>query len=90
MNLEQAKTFIRANKWKFASTMKFIPHWYVVRDRCDEEQFVDFVRFIREHGVERRFGKRTFIYFDDDGFTYWTMGNPLPETTIINRAKLRQ
>ncbi len=89
MNLEQVRAFIAANNWKFASTMKFIPHWYVVRENCDDAQFVAVAQYIREHGEARPFGKRQFIYLDLDGYSYWTMGNPLPETTIINRAKLK-
>jgi hypothetical protein len=90
MELEDVKAFIAANQWKFASTMAFLPHWYVVRGNCGDAEFVAFAQYIREHGEERRFGKRMFTYLDLDGFSYWTMGNPLPETTIINRAKLHQ
>ena len=88
MNLEQVKSFIAENKWKFAGTMPWIPHWYTVRENCDERMFVGFVEFIRKNGESRRFGKRTFVYFDLDGFTYWTMGNHISKTTVINRAKI--
>jgi hypothetical protein len=29
-----------------------------------------------------------FTYLDFDGWTYWTMGEPVEETTLINRARL--
>jgi hypothetical protein len=87
LTLKQVRAFVAANKWKFASTMPWRPHWYVIREKCEEAKFVGFVEFIRVNGVVRSFGKRTFVYFDLDGFTYWTMGNPVAETTIINRAR---
>ena len=91
MDLEQAKQFVAANKWKFASSMRWIPHWYVLREKCDEGQFVAFAELIRSAGETRPFGKkRTFIYLDLDGYSYWTMGNPIPETTVINRARSRE
>jgi hypothetical protein len=91
MDREQAKRFIAANKWKFASSMPYLPHSYVLREKCDEEQFVAFVELIRSAGETRPFGKkRTFIYLDLDGYSYWTMGNPIPETTVINRARIRE
>jgi hypothetical protein len=62
------------------------PHEYIVRDRVDETMFVDFVTHIRSHGYEGRFYKRPITYFDEGGITYWTMGEPVDETTIINRC----
>jgi hypothetical protein len=29
-------------------------------------------------------------YLELDGWEYWTMGAPLPETTVINRARVDQ
>jgi hypothetical protein len=88
VDLEHVKAFIAANKWKFASSMPWIPHWYVVREKCDEEKFVAFVRFIREHGTLRKFGKRTFVYLDYDGFTYCAtrLNSGITPRTSINNA----
>ena len=51
--------------------------------------FVDAVKKIRECGEMRAFGKRNFIYYDIGEFTYWTMGDSLDNTILINRAKLQ-
>jgi hypothetical protein len=64
------------------------PHWYTVRGQTLEEDFEAFVVFIREHGYEAEFGNVRYTYFDVDGFSYWTMGAPLPETVIINRKQI--
>ena len=63
------------------------PHEYLVRDRVDTHLFESLVRHIREHGTEGRFYSRALIYFAEDGLLYWTMGEPIEETTIINRCR---
>ena len=81
--------FIKRQKWTFAKTMANIPHWYIVKDRLspdDQILFEEFVQFIRDNGITARFWKYVFPYLRHDGFYYWTMGEPVEETTIINRA----
>lgn len=81
--------FIQTSQWRFAKTMPHIPHEYVVREwRPDQDSvFEQFVMLIRERGYDAQFGKTTYRYLDIDGWKYWTMGEPLNETTLINRAK---
>ena len=69
--------------------MASIPHEYTVRDWKPQEQaeFEEAVIFIRENGVPEQFWRKTFIYFYADGHKYWTMGSPLDQTILINRAK---
>jgi len=86
VNEEKIKDLIIGWSWTFAKTMPQIPHWYVVRSPENEEAFIEFVEFIRVHGVEERFGQSTYLYLYIGEYKYWTMGNPVPETTIINRA----
>ena len=63
------------------------PHEYIVRERVDDDLFVQLVQHIREHGFEGRFYQRVLTYFAEDGLLYWTMGEPIEKTTIINRCK---
>lgn len=70
------------------------PHEYIVREKvADDPAFDAFVRHIRTHGTERAWGftprsaKRYIVWYAPDGFHYWTMGWPLNETLIINRAR---
>ncbi len=76
-------------KWTFAKTMPFAPHEYIVRDRCSltKDEFEYLVKMQRERGVKERWGKynNSYLYIDD--YKYWTMGAPIEETTVINRAK---
>ncbi|MDB5227008.1 MAG: hypothetical protein JWN78_1201 [Bacteroidota bacterium] len=79
--------FISNAPWTFAKTMPEWPHEYVVRSKVDDALFAETVLHIREHGYLGYFYKIPMIYFDDDGLVYWTMGNPIEETTILNRCK---
>ena len=81
--------FIKRQTWTFAKTMAKIPHWYIVKDRLSQDDrtlFEEFVQYIRDNGIYARFWKYNFPYLHHDGFYYWTMGAPVEETTVINRA----
>jgi hypothetical protein len=86
MERDRVETFIKESPWAFAKTMPQCPHWYVVRSPKNEEAFVAFVRHIRENGVAEIHEGRTYLYFYCGDHKYWTMGNPTPETIIINRT----
>jgi len=81
------REFIASSQWTFAKTMPEWPHEYIVRDRVDVALFEALVCHIRAHGFEGRFYSRVLTYFAEDGFLYWTMGDSLEATTIINRSK---
>lgn len=85
--------FIAWHKWTFAKTYAaFCPHEYVVKDRLTEEEkriFEQIVVFIRENGFTAVYGRKgPNHYYTVDEHYYWTMGAPIEETTILNRAKL--
>lgn len=70
------------------------PHEYTVRDLSAEGrkttamgdlEFEWFVRLIRAEGILGRWGNRVHPYLRVGGWEYWTMGDPVEETTIINR-----
>jgi hypothetical protein len=81
------RKFIESSQWTFAKTMPEWPHEYLVRDRVDRVLFEALANHIRQHGIEQRFYQRVLTYFAEDGLLYWTMGEPIEETTIINRCK---
>jgi len=84
---ENLREFVASSKWTFAKTMPEWPHEYLVRDRVDRVLFEALARHIRQHGFEERFYQRILTYFAEDGLLYWTMGEPIEDTTIINRCK---
>ena len=85
------KAFVTEQKWTFAKTYASTwPHEYIVRDRVDENLFIQLVRHIRTYGYEGKFYRVPITYFNEDGMVYWTMGAPIEETTIVNRCKEEQ
>ena len=85
------REFVTSTTWTFAKTYAATwPHEYIVRHRVDEALFVKLVVHIRSNGYEGRFYSRRITYFDEDGMVYWTMGEPIEETTIVNRCRKEQ
>jgi hypothetical protein len=93
--VRDADAYIAKVRWQFAKTMPQWPHEYTVRDwRPDLElDFVQFAALIRLDGVVKPWPRDAArpryhnTYLELDGWEYWTMGRPLPETTVINRAR---
>lgn len=87
MTEEQFDDFCNNVTWHWAKTYaKTFPHWYCVREEVGSEKFEDAVKFIRDHKIERMFFSSKYGYYDRGRYTYWTMGNPIRDTTIINKA----
>jgi len=88
---EEIAWFIATHEWKFAKTMAYIPHAYTLRERAaDEPMFERFVIHIRVHGYDGQFYSKTYRYFDFGPYQYWTMGSPLEQTKLINRALTKE
>jgi hypothetical protein len=91
-----AQAYIAEVRWQFAKTMPQWPHEYTVREwRPDlEGHFVDFVELIRRDGIVKPWPADSskpryhHSYLEIDGWDYWSMGEPIPETSVINRALL--
>ena len=83
---EELKDFIKNSHWIFAKTYAaFAPHYYTIKEWKTKELFEKLVIFMRKNGVVRKWHQRIGIYLDYDGYSYWTMGNSLENTTGINR-----
>ncbi len=92
MNDNQFRVFINSFTWTYAKTYaKICPHEYIVKDKIDErhwDNFAEVVGYIREKGFIANYKSRSGAYYILDDHYYWTMGAPVEETTVINRAKL--
>jgi len=89
VNYDRLREMIDRCEWKFAKTMPFAPHEYIVREKCPltNAEFVYFIDMQREYGVKERWGRYNNPYLYIDDYKYWTMGDPVEKTTVINRAK---
>jgi hypothetical protein len=87
---ERIDAYIGAVRWVEAKTwQRTFPHEYTIREWAPEreEDFIFFVKYIRENGrVEPFFSKRYTYLRWHDGYKYWTLGNPIESTNVINRA----
>jgi hypothetical protein len=91
MTPEEITSFIEGHEWRFARSMPHMPHSYVVKEQCrNGSEFERFVMHIRHHGYKQKFGRVYYTYLDwpvdSVIYQFWTMGAPLADTIIINRA----
>lgn len=91
MTMDELRSFVQESKWTYAKTMPQTPHEYTLRrDAKDEVLFERVVNHIRQVGYQQKWGAITYTYLDIDGWQYWTMGSPLDQTRLINRAAIRK
>ena|ERR1035437_2369491 len=77
-------------EFHFAKTMAAIPHSYTRRREWkDDADFVRVVSLIRAHGYQKKFFTKIYTYLDLDGYSYWSMGFPVEETVLINKAEVK-
>jgi Family of unknown function (DUF6508) len=79
------RTYRDRCQWRAAKSGP--PHDYTVRNWRPEANwdFKKAVIGIREFGQPQLFYESSFIYFELDGSRYWTMGDSLLQTRVINR-----
>jgi hypothetical protein len=79
---------IDSQKWIVARTRPKNPHAYCLRKNFEnEEDFEKFVLLIRQYGYQTKWrDRKTYTCLDIEGYRYWSMGNPLENTILINRA----
>lgn len=88
MDDEWLRGFIAQAQWVFAKTMPDSPHWYTLRRTNDSAEFERAVLDIRTFGYTRRYKGYDYTSYDLDCWYYWSMGAPLEETILINRAQV--
>jgi hypothetical protein len=90
-DLLSARAFIAVRSWREAVTYReTAPHEYVVRKwevgAEGQAAFDRFVIHIRRFGFADFYYRVRHIYWAVDDYKYWTMGWPVAETVVINRA----
>jgi len=88
-----ARQFIADRRWREAvSYRETAPHEYVVREWEKSDQgsrdFDRFIQLVRRAGYADFYYRVRHIYWAVDEYKYWTMGWPVDETTVINRARV--
>ena len=87
MTVLELRAFVERNLWTYARTMPKHPHEYVLlwNSSC-EEDFFRFVMTIRRLGYDEYFYTKRIRYLDVDARRYWTMGDVMETTWVLNRA----
>lgn len=88
-----ARDFVARRRWQEAVTYREkAPHEYTVRRWIGGSEanrdFDEYVTYIRRFGHADFYYELRHIYWVADEFKYWTMGWPVEETTVVNRARL--
>ena len=83
----ELNNFIKDVEWTYAITMPEWPHEYIVRENVNEVLFVKMVEHIRRNGYGGKFYNKSLTYYDEGEMVYWTMGEPIEDTVIINRCR---
>jgi hypothetical protein len=82
------EAFVEKAPWRFARTMPDEPHEYTLRGETPDDDFDAFVLLLQRRGFPGTYRGRDYTYLNISGWRYWTMGEPVEKTTLINRARL--
>ena len=80
---------LESKSYRFAKTMPESPHFYTLKREWDNlKEFEKAVSYIRENGQKELWQDgQHYTYLYVNGWKYWTMGSPVSETILINRAE---
>jgi len=86
---EQMIAFVSQQEWTYAKTMPKTPHEYVLRWKATSEAtWLSFVMTIRRFGYDENYRTMLIRYYDLGDQKYWTMGEFLETTWVLNRARI--
>ena len=90
LDKSRIRSMISRCEWTFAKTMPWCRHEYIVRGKCPltEEEFLYFIDMQRRFGIKEHWGKYYNPYLYLDNYKYWTMGTPVENTIVMNRARV--
>ena len=93
MTSQEVGELLEQQKYKFARTMPWIPHYYTLKETwADGDQYRDVIAWILENGQLRQWGKKKTVrrYFDHGEWRYWPMTTNPDESILLNRAKIEK
>jgi len=86
---EDAESFVASVPWK-AARDKRNPHEYCLRRDAAGLDFELFVLHVRERGYQRVFWGHEYTQLRIGDHEYWTMGDHLASTVVVNRKVIGQ
>lgn len=89
---EELREWVKSKDDEFTFASSYAdtaPHEYYLRENlngfADRRYFEAFVKLIRQEGYTDTFYNKEFTYYVVGDEKYWTMGNDVRETKLINR-----
>jgi SAM-dependent methyltransferase len=90
-DLDMLGNALLPKRWIFAKTMPQNPHYYTLRKEWrNDPLFDEVVRVMRKIGYVEYWHGKPFTMVNINGYKYWTMGAPVSETILINRAQINK
>jgi hypothetical protein len=88
MTKQEIVAILNDHEWKFAKTFKYkAPHWYTLREKWNDDPLFDkIVQEVRNNANTEYFWRKPFEVLTYEGWKYWSMGAPIDETILINKA----
>lgn len=84
------RQYVNSVRFQAAKSKQYekVPHEYTIKEwnPAKNATFEEVARLIRKYGYPEKFYRKTFYYYAIDGKKYWTMGNPIWDTNVLNRA----
>ena len=89
LKIDEISNILEKSEWVFAKTMPETPHFYTLKRTWeDKKQFESVVVYIRKHGIKEEFAGKQYTYLYLGNFKYWTMGEAIKDTILINRVTI--
>ena len=85
--VEWFHTFVSSRRWQEGKADP--SHEYTIRNWLPDgvEDFEHAVEVIRQLGQPATYESRIYVFLHVDAMKYWTMGEPVTATTVLNRAR---
>jgi len=91
MSFDEVAEAFDAAQWIYAKTMPQWPHHYTLKKTwADQAKFEAAVQFIRDFGYREKFGRSWYTRLDINGDKFWSMGAPIADTILVNRASIER
>jgi hypothetical protein len=89
LSLYEVQAALESHRWIFAKTMPDNPHEYTLRKEWQDDPLFDsVVAYIYAHVYVSTYKGYRYMQIDAGDHFYWTMGEPIFRTILINRKRL--
>jgi len=91
LTLGFARRWLESQRWHYARSRPENPHSYCLRRETDDQEiFKQIVEFIREYGSPYPWWGHVYDQLPLGEWCYWTMGDIIENTILVNRKSLEQ